>query len=206
MQNIVKYKDFYHILHSHISAWGGAVLSLDTTILLHCMLALCQNISTVQLFHLPPVVPVSAALVVFLTLLGVFCSAYTTHLGGTWYGFPSSLTLSHKAPLKSPIPLNTSLNSFCIFIAVLALGTMSVFMLRTCNKVACLKINFDASTEIQIIIGFILLHALICHFLYMSSVVWAGHGDTTKRLHLHLMPLINIVICQMSICGMKELF
>ena len=39
--------------------------------------------------------------------LNGFCSAYATHLGGTWYGLLSSLSCNENVPSKHPIPLKT---------------------------------------------------------------------------------------------------
>ena len=108
-----------------VPSW--TLLGPGTATLFHWVLALWQSCCTIQLFHLSLVVPVSAVLVVFLTLFNESCCVYATHLGSTWYGFPSSLTLGGQVPLKHPIPVNMLLNSLYILI-VLALVALSVSM------------------------------------------------------------------------------
>ena len=43
----------------------------------------------------------------FNSSLNGFCSAYTTHLGGAWYGLLSGLSYNENVPLKHPIPLKS---------------------------------------------------------------------------------------------------
>ena len=46
------------------------------------------------------------------TSLNGWCGVYAMHFGGNWYSLVSGLAHNENVPLKCPIPLNVSLNSF----------------------------------------------------------------------------------------------
>ena len=58
--------------------------------------------------------------------LNGFCSAYATHLGGTWYSLLSSLSYKENVSSKHPMPLNITLTSLCICCVNSALFLFSV--------------------------------------------------------------------------------
>ena len=102
--------------------------------------------------HLHLVVAVSAVHIAFPNLLNGSCSAYAKQLGGTWYSFASSVTLNEKVPLKHKMPVNTLLNSLCIFIV--ALEPVALFLCLDLQQIACFQINLVISTEVIFIIIF----------------------------------------------------
>ena len=61
--------------------------------------------------------------------LNGFCSAYTTHLGGTWYDLLSGLSYKENMPLKHSVPLKTSPNLLCTFCIMVLLFLLSAYIL-----------------------------------------------------------------------------
>ena len=69
----------------------------------------------------------SVVFVISPVILEGYCSAYTLHLGSTWYGLLPSLFFKVSVPLNKPIPVKTSSNSLCHCFVGLALALTNTF-------------------------------------------------------------------------------
>ena len=109
-----------------INAWFNLALGLNITWPYHSLWVLTQSYYTTLLFHWPLegwLYPFSSASP--NSSLNGFCSTYTTHLSGTWYGLLSGLSCKENVPLKHPIPLNMLANILCTLHVSLPLFLLS---------------------------------------------------------------------------------
>ena len=161
------------------------------------------------------------------SLLNSCWSAYAVYLGGTWYGFTSSLTCKGKVLLKHPVPkyITTFIKHFqCRVHTHCSVG----FCAKTCNKVVYFLFSFVVGFQIIFTAIVLFRLSLFCSFINLASFCWwilvwqfmlscCSHSQfgihsytvpfpgTAEKWYWYTMPALLIVTLHMPICGMHEL-